>query len=1091
MHRRANPELPSFSPAEDIDLDLASRVSGNGLADCSSVTLNTLPAKFAASLTEAQANRKASLLRKEAALELSDAGWSPSKIASTHYAPFKGKIPLKSGNSAFEFNEAITDHVLRNSVLPLLNPADVTMLGSKVIEQTFYYIFDPAEPEKPVKNLSVSKHHGVFFTPADIAGFMANQLKIGNRERRILLDPCVGSGALLSAALCSGAANYEKMIGVELDPKLASWSEALLRRVSNLVGYFGEIEIRVGDGLEYLLSSEAGNYASDMAVVINPPYGRIRLTADRATNAETRFNEDHCADEFKSLQDQVLAYGRALKANSSAFSGERGILEISRLFFRACAAHAVNGSRIAIISPDSWMSGPDAGPLRRALFDGRLIQSITLIPEDGKRFATVNQATAITILDACEEGSFLVGAFDEGDPANKVSYADLRSTKENVPAIPKLGQEEMAIYEDLSAGLRFRDVAWLENRRGEVDQTLNKQSFSIALTEVPLIRGDHLTRFRLMHESTDKKPGFMNVKAVKSLLEGKPKEKHFKSWRIAGRQCSYALQRPRLIFCCVPPNHALGNSCNYLVVSGDKERQEMRTYALLGLLNSGILDWYFRVQNSNNHVANYEIDSFPFPAKEDSLPLIASIAYQLEHTARGRDDSIHWLEDMLNAAVAVAYGLNTHQLEVILANWPLNSMERALNYERHLSRGVRLKVPEIGCAFFNNEEASLSELDRLTISHVPEGGNWQNIPIEVPSERLRQIRQMTAERGVVRTTYYGRLRRDQPAYTINTYFNRPGNGTHIHPTLPRTLTAREAARLQSFPDRYVFAGPDASVRNQIGNAVPPLLAQALGERLLPFATSGLAVDVFCGAGGLSLGLEAAGWTSIAAIDFDKAALDTYAVNRPSVLEPEFAIPGRVAVLRRDLHDDEAIDDVTSRISKYLGGRSLDLMVGGPPCQGFSHAGFRQQNDRRNDLAVSYLKLANTLRPRIFVLENVEGLLTFKKGQVLADICKALSDMGYEVSMPVWKLHAEQYGVPQMRRRIFVVATIGVDAEIAPPTPQYEKCAGRREHKSGGLLQLTSMPRPFSVADALAGLSLPAKSMDNELAQWLSRSKKIK
>ncbi|MHA1928039.1 MAG: DNA cytosine methyltransferase, partial [Candidatus Thorarchaeota archaeon] len=129
--------------------------------------------------------------------------------------------------------------------------------------------------------------------------------------------------------------------------------------------------------------------------------------------------------------------------------------------------------------------------------------------------------------------------------------------------------------------------------------------------------------------------------------------------------------------------------------------------------------------------------------------------------------------------------------------------------------------PSDTVTLYNHVTSNLSTLDLEMILNVPPGGNWKDIPLEIAkkSVRLMQIRESGG-----RTTYYGRLRNDLPSYTISTYFNRPGNGTFIHPTQHRLISFREAARLQSFPDHYRFLGSNSSKLKQIGNAVPPLLA---------------------------------------------------------------------------------------------------------------------------------------------------------------------------------------------------------------------------------------------------------------------------
>jgi DNA (cytosine-5)-methyltransferase 1 len=123
--------------------------------------------------------------------------------------------------------------------------------------------------------------------------------------------------------------------------------------------------------------------------------------------------------------------------------------------------------------------------------------------------------------------------------------------------------------------------------------------------------------------------------------------------------------------------------------------------------------------------------------------------------------------------------------------------------------------------------ADLAAIDRLAARTLKAGQNWRDIPLDKLPERFTRIRPYDA------TTILRRLQNDAPAYTITTKFNEGTTGAFIHPDQPRTLTLREAARLQSFPDRFVFSGSAAQVRQQIGNAVPPLLSRALAEAILP------------------------------------------------------------------------------------------------------------------------------------------------------------------------------------------------------------------------------------------------------------------
>jgi DNA (cytosine-5)-methyltransferase 1 len=122
--------------------------------------------------------------------------------------------------------------------------------------------------------------------------------------------------------------------------------------------------------------------------------------------------------------------------------------------------------------------------------------------------------------------------------------------------------------------------------------------------------------------------------------------------------------------------------------------------------------------------------------------------------------------------------------------------------------------------------AQLSTLDRFAAQNLKQGQNWRHLPKRVLPERFSRIRPYDA------TTMLKRLTGSLPAYTITTKFNEATTGAFIHPRQARTLTLREAARLQSFPDWVQFAGTAPNIRQQIGNAVPPLLGKSLAESIL-------------------------------------------------------------------------------------------------------------------------------------------------------------------------------------------------------------------------------------------------------------------
>jgi DNA (cytosine-5)-methyltransferase 1 len=302
---------------------------------------------------------------------------------------------------------------------------------------------------------------------------------------------------------------------------------------------------------------------------------------------------------------------------------------------------------------------------------------------------------------------------------------------------------------------------------------------------------------------------------------------------------------------------------------------------------------------------------------------------------------------------------------------------------------------------YNHITYSISELDMKMILSVPPGGNWKNIPLSVPSKRLEQIRKSGG-----RTTLYGRLCWNKPSFTITTYFNRPGNGTYIHPEQNRVISAREAARLQSFPDNFIFSGSKGSLCIQIGNAVPPLLAYFLGKKIKEKTKTKNLVDLFCGAGGFSKGFELAGYKIVAANDHFKQACETYRNNHPDTVLIE---------------GDITNNNVKNQLFEAIKGKNIDIVIGGPPCQGFSYAGKRLVDDPRNYLFKEFVEIVNQIKPKVVVLENVEGILTMNKGKSFESIKESFRSLGYKIDGR--KLHAVRFGVPQRRKRVVMIGVL--------------------------------------------------------------------
>lgn len=215
----------------------------------------------------------------------------------------------------------------------------------------------------------------------------------------------------------------------------------------------------------------------------------------------------------------------------------------------------------------------------------------------------------------------------------------------------------------------------------------------------------------------------------------------------------------------------------------------------------------------------------------------------------------------------------------------------------------------------------------------------------------------------------------------------------------------------------------------------------------------IAIDLFAGAGGLSLGLEQAGFDVAACVELDPIHAAVHKYNFPDS-----------AVLCRDVRELTGKD---IRKAAGIGRRTLDLVAGGPPCQGFSLIGKRVLEDPRNSLVQHFMRLVLELRPRTFLMENVPGMASGEHTHLLDELIRGFEAGGYKVRKPYQLLNATYFGVPQNRTRLFLVGARSDVRVPAYPTPITRPPSGTRlTHR---LAVSESLRRCPSVEDALADL----------------------
>lgn len=992
-------------------------------------------------------------IRLDTAKELERAGlrWDDTDIdaAAGMLNTVLERNPFENTKEVLQYNVFITrmtcDKILGD---PTLSVIEKIGLYAFVVELGARNFLLPGKPETGKSHLSAAKECGFFFTPPSVAIRMtALSLKYHKRPETVF-DPACGAGVFLAYSMVFNR-RLKKVTGVELDGETALGANKLLNAIRRELALDVSVEISHGDFFEYFKQNPGQRYDT---VIMNPPYGSVKFLATDLTDVSTQtgLREAERRTLAKQLRRKTLEYASRLRRQFEPYGMGKGTLEYSKLFMAAARELVDDDGLVVSITPSSWLGDESSYAFRKAIIKNGYLRELWIIPETAKLFKGVNQPTCISVIrkrrSSVVSFSNPVLKIEDGELTGSVfPLKSVRIAGGEQAKFPKCSLHALNILVKLQAYGKFGDLPDLVNARGEFDVTACRQYASVQETGHRLIRGDHIDGWHLKDAEQSEKSGYVRFDEFIKSLGNSSKIPYIQHSRIAISQCSYLQKKKRVEAAIVPPGCVIANSCNFLSVQGDYS--PLKEYYYWAVTNSSVNEWKFRIFSYNNHVANTEIALFT------CVPFEALDAGAFEKIARCFENRDETPVSRLDAFVAFTLGLSCEEYGMILGDLGVKACEPYLDEFRQLHP---LPSEEVD----HHTMPSLSKLDRVMIGYVAPGGNWTSIPDTVPSKRLEQIRQMANTRGMVRTTYYSRLRYDRPSYTISTYFNRPGNGANIHPWENRTLSCREAARLQSFPDSFVFEGTEAAVRTQIGNAVPPLLGYAIGKAIMKKMGDHIVFcDIFAGAGGLSYGLELAGFTGAAALELNPSAAGTFARNHSEAIK---TIVG-------DIQDAHVRDDLTKAVASQIGAGQLWVLVGGPPCQGFSTAGYRDENDVRNKLVDTYLALIAKLQPTVVVMENVPGILSMSKGQVIKGVYESLGKLGYHCTSQPWVVDAERYGVPQMRKRVIIVAA--QEAAYLPdfPEPIFSKCLGRREPIQKDQVSMMPQRYPITVGEAFAGL----------------------
>ena len=863
------------------------------------------------------------------------------------------------------------------------------------------------------------KRTGSYFTGFSMAEKMVSDLIEAFRKKygkeslcdKIFLEPCGGAGNFVYCYLKRiseigfSSDEIKKIVGnVYYCDSNRRAAEFYKINMAEFCRIFFDIQLdenyfssHVGSSLLFDIDDENPRYISlqDVfpnlekadIVITNPPYKNFK--------AETKHY-----DSKEAYERDIEIYSKVKKLSSEIFQySVDGILNFYKLFTEEILARYTDGNAfVNLLIPSSILSDKSCADLRKHILKSHKVNSIKVIPEGVDVVDAQQSLCAILIDKSAKTGKIQVyrDFYHLEKELVELQMSDIKSFSDDWNIIP-LSKDEMEKLKILNSFPKVKDLPYIKNLRGELDVTLHKSRIVSENTGLKLVRGRNVGFYKA------------NISEIAEFVspdfvENCSKSDFIRERRIICQQIVNKNKVRRVSFAPIGENFVLANSCNFLEL---EKNSPISLEFLLGVFNSSVVNWYFKMGSTNNHINNYEIDEFPVPVDSPHRSEIETLV--AKYLSAGDENLISEIDSLVEKSFF-------HTERPLGSNVKLEAAVKSGSEKRkYLLDGKKV---------LNHTTFKLSELDIEMIENVPQGGNWKNIPGDVvkKSKRLEKI----AKNGG-RTTLYGRIDYSKPAYTITTYFSRPGNGTYVHPHFNRVVSVREAARIQTFPDDYYFFGNKTQLLNQVGNAVPPLLAYQIAKRIAEKTGCTRTIDLFCGSGGMTCGFKMAGLKSLLATDIELSACATLSLNNPEI-----------PVLCGDITNEKT----KSRIIESARNGGAEIICGGPPCQGFSMAGFRSSDDPRNRLFRDFVDIVEAVSPKIVIFENVEGLLSYEGGKTYREILQLFSELGYDCRGKL--LNASDYAVPQRRKRVIIICA-RKDLGISP-SELYPEVLTREENE---------------------------------------------
>jgi Alw26I/Eco31I/Esp3I family type II restriction m6 adenine DNA methyltransferase len=537
-------------------------------------------------------------------------------------------------------------------------------------------------------NTNERKHLGIFYTDYRLARFITKEtlkFKKIDPTRSTFLEPCSGTGNFVIAYLdevlqlkqnqtkdyiqkvvnniyCADIDKAAIELLKTIVPAYLKKKFGVSIKISPNNYYAGNVlfEIDKNKILKNDLKNIFGINDGFDIVITNPPYGLLKASANKYGR------ESNEKKSIKGLIDFVR--------QTNAYPLNEGTLNYYKLFVEEIISNLTNQyGVIGLLIPRTILNDRHSEKLRNQIFENYKLSTIYAISEKNDFFLDVAQAFCFFSINKAQKGkeiSIIEGVTSEKDFEKKAVSTSISQLKEISSSIILESNLGMRILQKIHRNPRLASLVNVVNLRGELDLTLHKSFISTVPTKYRLVKGANVKEFVLATSQEYVTEDFLEV------INGK--HEYVKSTRIVCQQISNIHASKRLKFTFIERDYVLGNSCNFIALRTENVLfggNGISLHYLLGILNSVLLDWRFRLSNSNNHVANYELNELPIVLDGDRalMDRIAHISSKLIE----KYDEVLFAE--LNNLTMRLYNLESEEVAYVASRYPEANLKYAEN----------------------------------------------------------------------------------------------------------------------------------------------------------------------------------------------------------------------------------------------------------------------------------------------------------------------------------------------------------------------------------------------------------------------------